>query len=283
MESGLKKLLIIIAIIILGTSIFSIVRFYRSKEKYKNQIEKLEIALEAWGAEYESFLPTKKGDSIIVPLRTLKQSGYIEERFVNPKTKMQFSNQLLTKIVKKEKGYQYEVLDHYDTIKDYDETNKIAPMIILNGNETEYAELNEDYEDAGYKAITIDGKNPDEVKIEIRSNGRALFSIDTSKLNTYQIIYHVFYAKEESTITRTVIVRDQKKPTIEMDRLTIKAKEAKNYDLMKGVKIEDNSKTALKTEIEGSLAAIPGRYILVYRVSDQSGNTREKKRIVRVE
>lgn len=283
MESGLKKLLIIIAIVVLGTSIFSIVRFYKAKEKYKNQIEKLEVALKDWATEYSSFLPQKKGDTITIPLHTLKQSGYIEERFVNPKTKMKFSNQLLMKIVKNEKGYQYEVLDNSNVIKDYDGTNKRAPMIILKGNETEYAELNEEYKDAGYEAITVDGKKPDEVKIEVRSNGKALFSIDTSKLNTYQITYHVSYAKEESVVTRTVVVRDQKKPTIEMDRLTIKVKDVKNYNLMKGVKVEDNSRSNLKTEIEGALAAIPGRYVLVYRVSDQSGNTREKKRVVRVE
>lgn len=284
MESGLKKLLIIIGVIIVATTIFTLIRSHRAKEKYREQIKKLEIALKSWGDEYQQLLPKNKGDVITVPLRTLKQSGYIENRFVNPKERSKFSNQLLMRIEKTDRGYTYQVLDQDKTmIKDYDDINKKAPMIILNGKETEYAELNTPYEDLGYQAITLDGKMADEVKLEVRSNGKPVSSVDTSKLATYQITYQVSYAKEDSTITRTVIVRDSQKPSIEMERVTLKVDEVKNYSLLNDVIIKDNSEAPLKVEIEGSLAAIPGRYVLTYKVYDQSNNKREKKRIIRVE
>ena len=284
MESGLKRLLIIIGVIVVATTIFSIFRSYNAKKKYKGRVEELKVALEKWGKEYKDFLPTSKGDVITISLNTLKQAGYIESRFVNPKTKMNFSNQLLMQIEKTADGYQYQVFDNDDNmLKDYDDIRTQAPMIILKGKSVEYAELNRPYEDLGYAAITVQGKEADENKLEIVSDGKAVPRIDTSKLGNYQLTYYASYAKEESWITRTVIVVDSEKPEIVTERLTIKPEEVQNINLMNGVMIRDNSNEDLKIEIEGSLAAIPGRYDLTYRATDPSGNVAEKKRVVRVE
>jgi len=284
MESGLKRLLIIIGVIVVATTVFSIFRSYNAKKKYKGRIEDLKVALEKWGAEYQEFLPTEKGDTIIVPLRTLKQAGYIDSKFTNPKEKMNFSNQLLMQIEKKEKGYEYTIFDQdKDMVKDYEEVKKQAPMIVMKGKMIEHAELNYPYEDPGYEAITIEGKKPDESKVEIRLEGKVVSRIDTSKARTYQLTYHVSYAEEESTVTRIVIVSDKEKPVIQTDRLTIKPEDAKNINLMNGVMVTDNSNEDLKVEIEGSLSSIPGRYVLTYRAIDPSGNVAEKKRVVRVE
>lgn len=284
MESGLKRLLIIIGVIVVATTVFSIFRSYNAKKKYKGRIEDLKVALEKWGAEYQEFLPTEKGDTIIVPLRTLKQAGYIDSKFTNPKEKMNFSNQLLMQIEKKEKGYEYTIFDQdKDMVKDYEEVKKQAPMIVMKGKMIEHAELNYPYEDPGYEAITIEGKKPDESKVEIRLEGKVVSRIDTSKARTYQLTYHVSYAEEESTVTRIVIVSDKEKPVIQTDRLTIKPEDAKNINLMNGVMATDNSNEDLKVEIEGSLSSIPGRYVLTYRAIDPSGNVAEKKRVVRVE
>lgn len=284
MESGLKRLLIIIGVIVVATTVFSIFRSYNAKKKYKGRIEDLKVALEKWGAEYQEFLPTEKGDTIIVPLRTLKQAGYIDFKFTNPKEKMNFSNQLLMQIEKKEKGYEYTIFDQdKDMVKDYEEVKKQAPMIVMKGKMIEHAELNYPYEDPGYEAITIEGKKPDESKVEIRLEGKVVSRIDTSKARTYQLTYHVSYAEEESTVTRIVIVSDKEKPVIQTDRLTIKPEDAKNINLMNGVMVTDNSNEDLKVEIEGSLSSIPGRYVLTYRAIDPSGNVAEKKRVVRVE
>lgn len=284
MESGLKRLLIIIGIIIVATTIFSVTRSYNAKKKYKRRIEELKVALEKWGAEYQDFLPKEKGDVIIVPLRTLKQAGYINSKFINPRERMNFSNQLLMQIEKKEKGYEYTVFDQDENmIKDYDEVKKQAPMIVMRGKAIEHAELNRPYEDPGYEAITIEGNLPDESKIKITTEGKTVSRIDTSKARTYQLTYHTSYAEEVSTITRIVVVSDKEKPVIQTDRLTIKPEETKNMNLMNGVMISDNSNVDLKVEIEGSLSSIPGRYVLTYRVIDPSGNVAEKKRVVRVE
>ncbi|MCI9233777.1 MAG: DUF5011 domain-containing protein [Bacilli bacterium] len=284
MESGLKRLLIMIGVIIVATTIFSIVRSYRAKKKYNEQIKNLEIALEKWGAEYHEFLPDEKGESIVISLRTLKQAGYIDSKFVNPKEKMNFSNQLLMEIKKTDKGYQYTIFDKdKNMVEDYEEVKKQAPMIIMKGKHVEHAELNRLYEELGYDAITIEGKKPDEMKVEIVTEGKAVAHIDTSKARTYQLTYHVSYAKEESTITRIVIVSDKEKPTISMERLTVKPEEARNVNLMNGVVVSDNSNQDLTVEIEGALSSIPGRYVLTYRVIDPSSNVVEKKRVVRVE
>lgn len=284
MESGLKRLLIVIGIIVVATTIFSVVRSYNAKKKYRAKIEELKVALEKWGTEYQQFLPTKKGETIVVPLRTLKQAGYIDSKFINPREKMNFSNQLLMQIEKKDKGYEYIIFDQDENmIKDYDEVKKQAPMIIMKGKNVEHAELNRPYEDPGYEAVTVDGKKPDDTKEEITTGGKAVPRIDTSKARTYQLTYHVSYAEEESTITRIIVVSDKEKPVIETDRLTVKPEETKNINLMSGVMITDNSNEDLKVEIEGSLSSIPGRYVLTYRAIDSSGNVAEKKRVVRVE
>lgn len=284
MESGLKKLLIMIGCIIISATIFTFYRIHKRKQNYKKQIETLEIALQSWAQEYETLLPEKNGESIMVPLKTLKQGGYIKENFKNPKTKHQFSNQLFMKITKQKKGYQYQILDQDKTmIEDYDDINKKAPMVVLNGNEIEYAELNKPYVDPSYKAITSSGKKADEEKIEIRENGKVVSKIDTSRLTTYQLTYRVFYAKEDSTITRTIIVKDTEPPVVTMDRLTVSLEEAKEVDLLTGVSMKDNSNEKLKVNIIGDLASFPGKYILVYQVTDPSGNMTEKKRVIRVE
>lgn len=284
MNSGLKKLLYLIGALIIGATIFTFVRIHKAKEKYKEQINKLEVVLKEWGEEYPDLMPQKKGESITIPLRTLKQAGLIKDNFKNPKKGGKFSNQLLMEIKKTEKGYEYQILDEdQNMIADYDDLNKEAPMVILNGNHIEYTELNTPYEELGYKAITINGKKEDEVKIEMKENDKPVSKIDTSKLATYQVTYHISYAKESSDVTRTVIVRDTKKPEIKMERLFVKKEEVKELDLLKDVEITDNSKKELKIKIIGGLSAVPGRYVLTYQAIDKSGNICEKKRIVRVE
>ncbi len=284
METGLKKLLIIIGSIIIITTIFTAVRIHKTNKKYKQQIEKIETALQSWSKEYTELLPEKNGDTITVPLRTLKQSGYIDENFKNPKTRRKFSNQLLMTIQKKNKNYSFKILDQdKNMVEDYDEINKSAPMVVLKGKNLEYAELNRSYKDKGYKAITSDGKEADEVDIEIKKQETVVSKIDTSKMTTYKLTYRISYAKEDSFITRMVTVKDTEKPKIKMEKLTLKREEVKDFDLMKGVTLEDNSNGKLDVKIKGSLASFEGRYVLTYYVTDESLNKSEKKRIVRVE
>ena len=78
-------------------------------------------------------------------------------------------------------------------------------------------------------------------------------------------------------------VKDTEKPKIKMEKLILKIDEVKNFDLMKGVTLEDNSNGKLEVKIKGELASFEGRYVLTYYVTDESSNKSEKKRIVRVE
>ncbi len=284
MENGLKKLLILIGIIVFAATIFTAVRIHKTNQKYKEQIKKIETALQSWSKEYTNLLPEQEGEMITVPLRTLKQSGYIDENFKNPKTRRRFSNQLLMTIEKKKTNYQFKILDKdKNLIEDYDDINKSAPMVVLKGKNLEYAELNRSYKDKGYKAITADGKEADEVEIEIKKEEKVVSKIDTSKQTTYKLTYRISFAKEDSVITRMIEVKDTEKPKIKMEKLILKIDEVKNFDLMKGVTLEDNSNGKLEVKIKGELASFEGRYVLTYYVTDESSNKSEKKRIVRVE
>jgi len=284
MDDGFKKLLITIGVFIVIALFFTLIRFVKSNDKYKNQIKKIENALKEWGEEYEEFLPQKTGEVITVPLQVLKQSGYIEEGFKNTKTKEKFSNQMLMKITKVKKEYQYEVFDEDENmIKEYDDINKKAPMVVLKGEKVEYAELNKEYEDLGYIAITVDGKKADEVKISIEKDGKAVSRIDTSSAGTYKVTYRTSYAKEDSSITRIVVVRDTEKPEVEMEKLIITLEDVDTLDLMDGVTMKDNSNEELQVKTIGEVKKEIGKYIITYQVSDSSGNMTEKKRVIRVE
>lgn len=282
MEKGLKKLLIMIGFIFLGTVLFTCYRNTKSNTKYEDQIVHLQSMLKEWGEKNPSFLPPLN-QSITIPLRTLKQSDLIEEDFTDPKTRRKFSNQLLMQIKKGKKGYEYEVLESYEyMIEDYDDVKKNAPMVVLKGEALEYAELNTKYIDPGFMAITKEGKKEDESHIIITCDEKEVSFLDTSKLATYQITYQVLYAKEKSEVTRTVIVRDTEKPNIEMDRLIVTPDEVQDLNLLKDVKITDNSNGNLSIKTIGTLSSIPGKYVITYQVMDASMNMREKKRVIRV-
>lgn len=281
MDKTFKKLLIVIGVILLVASIYTLIRFIGGKNKYENQIEKIENALKEWGEKYNDYLP-KKGEIITVSLGSLKQSGYIKSNFRNSKTKEKFSNNLLMTITKEKKEYSYNILEE-DVVNDYNEVNEKAPMIILKGTYIEYVELGQPYEEKGYYAVTKDGKEADEFESTIEYNGRNVSYINTNKLGTYNITYRASYAKESTLAYRKVIVRDTEKPIIKMDKLIVKPEEVKTLDLMSGVKITDNSGSDCEVEIIGTVSPNVGKYILTYQATDSSGNVATKKRIVRVE
>lgn len=282
MESGLKKLMIMIGIILMSAIIFTLSRHFKSKDKYQAQIDKIETALKSWSEEYHDLLPAK--GTITIPIATLKQSGYLDD-LNNPKTHQHFSNQLLTTITKEKKQYVYKVLDKdSNMVEDYNEVNKKAPMIWLNGKSLEYIELGYPYRENGVVALTTDRKEADEMKTTIKENEKSVSSVDTSKVGTYQITYQASYAKESSSISRIIVVRDTEAPKVKkLERLIITPEQVKELDLLEDVKVEDNSGEKVKTKIIGSLSNIPGKYILTYEFSDSSGNKIEKKRVVRVE
>jgi len=281
MDKNFKRLLIIIGIILLIATIYTLIKIFKEKNNYENQIEKIEISLKEWGKQYSNYLP-KKEETITITLGNLKQSGYIKSNLKNPNTKEKFSNYLLMTITKKNKEYIYDVLEE-SVMEDYNEINEKAPMIILKGNYIEYVELGHPYEEKGYYAFTKDGKEADEFESTIEYEGRNVSYINTNKLGTYNVTYRASYAKEFSTAYRKIIVRDTEKPVVTMNKVILKPEEVKSLDLMKGVKITDNSGSDCKVEIIGTVSPDIGKYILTYQVTDPSGNVAEKKRVVRVE
>lgn len=97
--------------------------------------------------------------------------------------------------------------------------------------------------------------------------------INTSKIGKQQItidIKNFFGQKEKYTYTIKVI--DNKKPTITYNK-ELQTEKGTEIDLLKDVKVEDNSKEEIKVSIEGEYDFnTPGTYNLKYVAKDSSNN-----------
>ena len=103
-------------------------------------------------------------------------------------------------------------------------------------------------------------------------------AIDTSKLGKKKISIKIKnYFNKEKKYSYTVIIIDKEPPTIEFkDKLSII--EGNKIDLLKDVKVKDNSNEEIKVEINGDYDINkPGIYELYYIAKDSSGNETKKK------
>jgi len=101
--------------------------------------------------------------------------------------------------------------------------------------------------------------------------------VDTSKLGEVEIEYTIKnYFDKEKTISTTIKVIDNIPPEIEnKEKLT--TTEGKEIDLLKDVKVTDNSKEEIKASIEGEYDfKVPKEYELKYVAKDSSGNETKK-------
>jgi len=87
--------------------------------------------------------------------------------------------------------------------------SKTDPMIKLNGDSIIYVGINEPYTELGATARTKLGEKL-EYKTEIRSNNETVEYIDTSRENTYEIIYTAENDSKKAEVIRTVIILDMK-------------------------------------------------------------------------
>ena len=108
-------------------------------------------------------------------------------------------------------------------------------------------------------------------------------AIDTSKLGKKKIFIKIKdYFNKEKIISYTVIIIDKEPPTIEFkDKLSII--EGNKIDLLKDVKVKDNSNEEIKVEVNGDYDINkPGTYELYYIAKDSSGNETKEKFILEV-
>lgn len=154
------------------------------------------------------------------------------------------------------------------------------PAMTLNGDETVYVELGDDFIDKGVTAFD----NYDTI-LDIIVGGD---TVDTTTLGTYIITYDTTDSSDNTAtqLTRTVIVEDTIAPTFNLDDQTIEAG-TNDIDWATLItQIQDNSElTTLElTEIEDTVDyATPGVYMVMVRLTDTSGNFTEQQATITVE
>lgn len=179
------------------------------------------------------------------------------------------------KIVSTNKAKQKEKASYLTYHKENIKTN-------INGNFLEYIPLNTEYQEESITAFYKDEDISDKTIISYFTNNEQVSYIDSSKIGTYLVKYTILANNKTKEVYKTVIVIDNKNPTIDFPKkTTISINEAKNYDLKKDVIVKDNS-GKVKLKYVGNLDAKEGKYIITYEAIDSSNNKQIKKRIIRV-
>lgn len=244
------------------------------EQAYEIQIDNIELALKNWASDNQFIMPYS-GQSITLTLGQLKQAGYIDKNIKNPITKKLFPNDMILTITNDGK-LVYDVLDDTGTATDLNDIDIDAPIIVLNGNILEYAELGVgNYTDLGATAKDKDGNT-----IEVTNDLENPISLAT--LGTHTITYTATSNDLTSTIKRTVIVRDTTAPqlTIPVEDVTIYANQVVDLGttLLNNVSATDISGASIS--IINNVSSAPGTYTITYVATDTIGNITSKNRNV---
>lgn len=276
-----KQFAILIGVILFVLLVFQLYRNKSNRDDYQSQLNVIIDATEQWLDDHHSIVGDET--NMTISLYLLKQDGYIENDFKNPNTRMRFSNDLMISIVMKKDQYQISVLDDVEASHgSYDDVDVAAPRILLRGDSVLYTEINKEFDDPGVIAYNSENGNVYGIETSVTKEDIPLRGVDITQLNTYDVQYTAEYAKIYSSIHRTVIVRDTKAPKIEAPKLIITLDQVDGLDLMTGVTVTDNSNEEIDVEFEGSVSKEIGKYLIVYKAVDSSGNEATKKRVVRV-
>lgn len=153
------------------------------------------------------------------------------------------------------------------------------PEISLKGNSEIVVNLKGKYKEPGATAM-LDN-------VDISENIKITDNINLNKVGEYKVTYSVTNLKgrQEKKITRTVKVRDDKKPTITLKKGSpLKVQYGSNYK-EPGYIAKDNYDGSInsRVKIKGNVDTNKlGKYKLYYTVSDSSGNKTTKIRVVKV-
>lgn len=166
-----------------------------------------------------------------------------------------------------------KIIDYKANKITYLEFDKTKTDILLNSNYLEYVNLGEQYIDKGLQTNQS-------YKTTYFLNETEVSNINTSDFGRYKIKY---YLPNNETITKTVIVIDNKTPSISIpNKQTITSAQAASFDLKEGVIATDNS-GKVELTFDNTLSTIPGDYVITYKAVDGSGNKIQRKRLIKVE
>ena len=289
----LAEMLGVITILaILGLLIFPAVdrSLKEGKEDLRKvQISNIEAGTRAWLADNIFAAPETAGETMLLTLYQLKQSGHVKSDIIDPTTKNLFPNDMVVKIKRTSKDYEIEIQEDTGNPTSDTEYNPNTPDVELNGNELVYLEYKngstQTYNDPGVKALSSIGTPITNVAAAIKDVlGNVQFSIPYGRIG----IYNIYYDVEDSEITvrviRTVIVKDSKAPVITVkanEPVSIPKSSAASYNLLGSVTVSDESEYDITAD-RTNLPSVEGTYTVTYTATDIYGNTSTLRRTIKV-
>lgn len=144
----------------------------------------------------------------------------------------------------------------------------LMPQIDLKGKNTVVIDYKEKYVERGYKASFLGMDVTRDVKVQGKVNSK--------KLGVYKLTYIIKDGILKKTVTRKIVVRDRKKPKLEIDDTDIYLCPG-DEAVPDKVKASDNYDGDLSSKVKFDIL----KDKIVYSVEDSSGNRREvSKKIV---
>lgn len=152
----------------------------------------------------------------------------------------------------------------------------------INGEFLTYVEVNGEYNEEGATA-SLDGQNiSDDIVVSYYQNDSQVSRIDTSRSSTYIVRYEVASGGENKSVTRVVVVTDNKEPSLSVpDTVTITSDEVASYDVENGVIATDNAGDA-SFKCENTLSMVPSDYVIKCTARDSRGNETTRNRLIKV-
>lgn len=290
----------LLAVIVILAAILAIVlpsvsqTLKRSKDTiYDIQIYDILKSTYDYSLKNLKLLPENK--KTYITLNELKKNGFIENDLKNPKTNKIFNNDLVISIENVGSRYKNKEKNsllngnYLYKIEEKNEDTTKNPVISFEGYEKTPTlislDLGNKYNELTYNAKTSDEKDiTDKVIKNITYKEKNIDKIDTSKVGIYYIDYCVVDDNGYSVCEEvSVVIKDEELPVLTIPENVTISTEKTSYDLEVGVSCTDNSKKC-KIEIEEDIKyGTPGKYIIIYKGIDPSGNTVIKKRVITVE
>ncbi|MEG0138747.1 MAG: DUF5011 domain-containing protein, partial [Bacilli bacterium] len=251
----------------------------KRKDLLDTQYMNIQLGAQNWASDHLKDINTTS-NIFTLTLGDLKNTGYVDENITNPITKKEFSNNMVIKIiVGNGKDVSYDIGKDPETDNN-DEHNKNAPSIILNGENTQYIEINTAYKEQGFKALDKNGNNVTDVSTvyekKTTTGYEPISSVDTSKLNMYRATYTASHNGLTTKAYRSIMVRDTIRPVITVDNhtkdYTISLNKNETFTVPTAT-VTDNSLETITATKTGSIdTTIDGASKITYEAIDSSGN-----------
>ena len=263
---GVIIILGIIALLLVPTINSSIKNF--RKDSYQRQLKSICLATSSYSVDHFADLPSTDGEVATITLGNLKSGDYVDVYLKNPMTQRYFPNDMLIELTKNGKNYDCHVIE--DSGTNVDEYVVNSPVLTLLGSSHMVLELFTPFEEPGYIARTMEGKNITEF---VTVSGQD--SIDTSRKGTYEVLYTIIYNGETVTMKRIVEAKDMTSPVITVDghrsdyEINV---EAGNFT-PPAATVTDNSGENITAVVNNGVTGHEvGKKKVVYTATDSEGN-----------